>query len=95
MAGPRTSSGRRPARTRDRDARPRPVRDPANHDRQPLGIDRGFLDAEAAAEQRLSMYEDLVECRNCGCTDVHACIDDRTGEPCHWVEPDLCSPCAS
>jgi ParB/RepB/Spo0J family partition protein len=39
----------------------------------------------------------LVErqCRECGCTDddCRQCID-RTGEPCTWVEPDLCSACA-
>jgi hypothetical protein len=33
-------------------------------------------------------------CRVCGCTDDHACIDCVTCEPCHWVEPDLCSVCA-
>lgn len=34
-------------------------------------------------------------CRVCGCTDddCRQCIE-KTGEPCHWVEPDLCSACA-
>ena len=34
-------------------------------------------------------------CRGCGCTgfDCSGCIE-RTGEPCWWVEPDLCSACA-
>lgn len=34
-------------------------------------------------------------CRICGCTDEDCsdCIV-RTGEPCTWVEPDLCSACA-
>ena len=34
------------------------------------------------------------ECRVCGCTDYdcHACIE-RTGEPCTWIAPDLCSAC--
>jgi hypothetical protein len=33
-------------------------------------------------------------CRVCGCTDddCSECIE-RTGEPCSWVEPDLCSAC--
>lgn len=33
-------------------------------------------------------------CRKCGCTDRNCrqCIE-RTGEPCHWVEADLCSAC--
>ena len=34
-------------------------------------------------------------CRVCGCTDddCSGCVE-RTGEPCYWVEPDLCSACA-
>ncbi|HVU38076.1 MAG TPA: hypothetical protein VHC95_07055 [Opitutales bacterium] len=33
-------------------------------------------------------------CRVCGCTedDCRQCIA-KTGQPCHWVEPDLCSAC--
>lgn len=33
-------------------------------------------------------------CRECACTDAdcRGCIE-RTGKPCHWVEPDLCSAC--
>ena len=35
------------------------------------------------------------KCRICGCTDrdCRACIR-KTGEPCYWVEDDLCSACA-
>jgi hypothetical protein len=35
-------------------------------------------------------------CRSCGCTetDCLACAI-KTGEPCHWVETDLCSACAA
>jgi hypothetical protein len=34
------------------------------------------------------------KCRVCGCTDgdCSGCIL-RTGKPCHWIEPDLCSAC--
>ena len=32
-------------------------------------------------------------CRVCGCTEARACAD-LFGEPCHWVEADLCSACA-
>lgn len=32
-------------------------------------------------------------CRICGCTDYTPCIDPG-GEPCCWVEDDLCSQCA-
>lgn len=32
-------------------------------------------------------------CRVCGCTESHACPDDGSGNPCHWVERDLCSAC--
>lgn len=31
-------------------------------------------------------------CRKCGCTEDDAC-ETEEGEPCHWVEPDLCSAC--
>jgi protein AroM len=33
-------------------------------------------------------------CRVCGCTDAdcRACVE-RTGQPCAWVEKDLCSAC--
>lgn len=33
-------------------------------------------------------------CRGCGCTDddCSQCIK-KTGQPCHWVEEDLCSAC--
>lgn len=34
------------------------------------------------------------KCRVCGCTDDDCteCVK-KTGEPCHWVEFDLCSAC--
>lgn len=34
------------------------------------------------------------ECRICGCTELNCsqCIE-RTGEACHWVQPNLCSAC--
>lgn len=37
-------------------------------------------------------------CVGCGCTDERACVDQETGEPCHWptgVDPfePLCSAC--
>lgn len=37
---------------------------------------------------------DQTACRVCGCTDndCSGCIE-RTGEPCSWVEEDLCSAC--
>lgn len=33
-------------------------------------------------------------CRKCGCTDTDCrqCIE-KTGVPCYWIEPDLCSAC--
>lgn len=36
----------------------------------------------------------IRKCRVCGCTDDNCatCIE-RTGEPCSWVEADLCSAC--
>ena len=32
-------------------------------------------------------------CRVCGCTQDNACIDPG-GEPCIWIDVDLCSECA-
>lgn len=34
------------------------------------------------------------QCRVCGCTneDCTQCIE-KTGKPCYWVEPNLCSAC--
>jgi len=34
------------------------------------------------------------KCRICGCTDddCSGCIE-RTGQPCYWVDDDLCSAC--
>ena len=36
----------------------------------------------------------IKKCRECGCTnaDCSQCIE-KTGTPCYWVEPDLCSAC--
>jgi hypothetical protein len=36
----------------------------------------------------------IRRCRVCGCTDndCRQCIE-KTGEPCCWVESDLCSAC--
>lgn len=36
----------------------------------------------------------IAQCRVCGCTDDDCteCVE-RTGQPCWWVEPDLCSGC--
>jgi hypothetical protein len=37
---------------------------------------------------------DVQQCRACGCTDDNCteCVE-RTGQPCYWVKPDLCSAC--
>jgi len=39
-------------------------------------------------------FEEPRHCRVCGCTDDNCmqCIL-KTGQPCHWVEGDLCSAC--
>lgn len=35
-------------------------------------------------------------CIHCGCTELDACLDEFTGEPCSWVsrEPPVCSACS-
>lgn len=52
-------------------------------------------------EQRARAREDFDAalagvCRACGCTDddCSQCVE-KTGAPCFWVEPDLCSACVS
>lgn len=37
---------------------------------------------------------DKMKCKICGCTDedCRQCIE-KTGHPCHWVAPNLCSAC--
>ena len=59
--------------------------------------------AEAALQTQVAAGEagdegplwDVQTCRVCGCTDddCSGCIE-RTGEPCYWVDEDLCSACA-
>lgn len=46
--------------------------------------------ATPAPEQRVFDPEPVATCRVCGCTDDRACEGG-----CWWVEPDLCSTCAS
>lgn len=43
-----------------------------------------------------SSPDSVRRCRVCGCTDddCRQCIE-KTGEPCHWVEKDLCSACVN
>ena len=36
--------------------------------------------------------EGAQTCRECGCWDFEACLDGD-GDPCFWVEKDLCSHC--
>lgn len=44
---------------------------------------------------RFPFHDGRQRCRACGCTeeDCSACAE-QTGEPCGWIEPDLCSACA-
>lgn len=65
-----------------------------------IGAPHVHDDVHAAVEEAMQAVhrsEEPVEkrvCRVCGCTtlDCRQCIE-KTGEPCHWVEPDLCSAC--
>jgi len=49
--------------------------------------------AKRAKTKKAGKKDDVQSCRICGCTDTNPCIDKKTGEPCHWVEDDLCSSC--
>ena len=56
-------------------------------------VDLWLLCAQCAADERAPPDDEAV-CRKCGCfdSDCSGCVE-RTGEPCYWVEPDLCSAC--
>ncbi|MCJ7778047.1 MAG: ParB/RepB/Spo0J family partition protein [Sedimentisphaerales bacterium] len=47
---------------------------------------------EKAKPKKAGKKGNVQSCRICACTDDKACIGDD-GEPCHWVEKDLCSNC--
>lgn len=59
------------------------------------GETKGPLFGRACSAIRGACRSSVRRCRVCGCTDddCRQCIE-RTGEPCHWVEADLCSACA-
>lgn len=56
-----------------------------------LNVRDGEL-ADIAAE----IAADARRCRVCGCTDADCggCVA-RTGQPCYWIDADLCSACAT
>lgn len=60
----------------------------AKHDR-----DVAKVEAAQKKERKKSVPKER-SCRVCGCTqdNCQQCIE-KTGEPCHWVEEDLCSAC--
>jgi hypothetical protein len=56
---------------------------------------RRFLDLGDARQRGLPLVASMIrKCRVCGCTDndCRQCIA-KTGGPCIWVTPDLCSAC--
>jgi hypothetical protein len=60
------------------------------------GEDMNFLKNMLIAAEIIDIKPDEIRrCRVCGCTDddCRQCIE-KTGEPCYWVEEDLCSACA-
>lgn len=65
-----------------------------------IGADGHLVHAAASALSRELQRQEgkivapLRACRVCGCTqnDCRQCIE-KTGSPCSWVEPDLCSAC--
>lgn len=65
--------------------------------RQALGIEwRELPDIHPEVFTQSSEVLTAGVCRGCGCTDLDcsSCIE-RTGEPCFWIESDLCSACAA
>lgn len=62
----------------------------------PSKLERVPIDQlQAGHEHDLAKHPELepAKCRLCGCTDDNACVD-LLGQPCHWVEPNICSACA-
>jgi hypothetical protein len=62
-------------------------------------VEIGYFQLDDLIEQLIELDGTVATpvtqvCRVCGCTDddCRGCIE-RTGEACHWVEPDLCSAC--
>jgi hypothetical protein len=55
------------------------------------------LELEARQNPALDNFEEAQQvCRVCGCTDSDCAICiKKTGKPCRWVEPDLCSACVT
>lgn len=61
----------------------------------------------AGAVAKRELMEDILQnigsrtCRSCGCSDVDACVVveaparawNQPGQPCWWVEDNLCSAC--
>jgi len=65
-------------------------------DKKPIARKEGrTLEKMIGKGKTSSIRNPKGKCRVCGCTDddCKKCIE-KTGEPCHWVEPDLCSRCA-
>ena len=62
-------------------------------------VDYGVVDLRLmcaeCADDECAVEDDEMVCRKCGCidSDCSGCVE-RTGEPCYWVEPDLCSACS-
>lgn len=53
-----------------------------------------FADLMGTHAHDLAKHPELDRtCRECGCSELHACVDDD-GVPCWWVQEDLCSACA-
>lgn len=60
-----------------------------------LEVDELLIEIYDADLYNSDPEEEQRRCRECGCTDYDCseCVE-RTGEPCYWVEDDLCSACA-
>lgn len=56
--------------------------------------EQGLRDPKRAVHEQWRLYKVVGRCRECGCTDddCSGCIE-RTGQPCSWLEEDLCSAC--
>jgi hypothetical protein len=59
-----------------------------------IGTAPGETPDDEKVREALREMTFIRSCRVCGCTDEDcAQCFAKTGKPCHWIEPDLCSAC--
>ena len=75
--------------------KPEPVKeaDPDEDDEEETETTDGTDDTDTTDAVKTAAAGEVKErkCRVCGCTETTPCL--TMGDPCHWVDKDLCSAC--